>query len=129
MSTIVLCNNNNNINLVDYLINDLRSSTYIREENYVSANMTLLTVNGVQQGSGEFKYNSDNRVVTLTKQVDVNYESAIITDTDVINHLLYLYNMFPNYVYLMNINYNGVTYTCNQFININGQNFYFLKSL
>jgi hypothetical protein len=127
--TIILTNNNQNINLVDFLLNNLKNYDYSREENIISQTIRLETINTTQQGNATLVYNSNGTPITLTKTAVINYETAMRTDPAFIANMTVLLadfqvNMLPIIVY-----YNNATYRTNKYININGVNFYFLDPI
>lgn len=118
MSTIILTNNINNINLVDYLINNIKRYGF-SEENIVSLTINLETIDGTQRATSTLIYNNNGNTETITKTLNINYETAIKTDTEFNNHILYLLGLYPNSIYPITINYNGVPYICDKVIAIN----------
>ena len=58
--SLIMTNNNQNINLVDYTINRLRNYDYIQEENILLQTLRLETNNSIQQITGVIEYNLNN---------------------------------------------------------------------
>lgn len=126
MSSIILLSNNNvNIDLIETLIISLRQYEYIPDENDISLSLLLDTTDGTQIAQGIFTYNNGSPI-SLTKTVNINYESAIITDNTFTTHLMAIYNMYPTNIPVINVTYNGSAYTCNKTISINRNTFYIL---
>jgi hypothetical protein len=124
-SVILLSNNNVNVDLIENLITSLRQYDYIPDEIDISLSLLLNTTDGTQIAQGVFTYNNGSPV-SLTKTININYESAIITDNTFTTHLMAIYNMYPTNIPLINVTYNGTAYTCNKSISINRKTFYIL---
>lgn len=126
--SLIMTNNNHNINLVDYTINRLRNYDYIQEENILSQTIRLETVNSDQQISGTVVYNLNNLVTTVSKSSVIHYESSIKNSPAFITNLSNLVTDFCINIKAIDIYYNNVHYRCNKTVNINGELFYFLEA-
>lgn len=126
--SLIITNNNQNINLIDYTINTLRNYQYIQDENIISQSLRLETNNSSQQISGTLVFNLNNSQTTLSKTTVINYESSIKNSTTFINNLSNLLTDFCINIKPIDIYYNNLQYRCNKTLNINGVIFYFLES-
>jgi len=126
--SLIMTNNNQNINLVDYTINRLRNYDYIQEENILLQTLRLETNNSIQQITGVIEYNLNNLHTTVSKSSAMEFESSIKNSPVFINNLSNLLTEFCVNIKPIEIYYNNIHYRCNKTVNINGNIFYFLES-
>lgn len=130
MSGIILINNNiSNMNILDKALFSLKNFDFIQDNNIDSLSLQLTTTNNIQEVTGTITYNN-GLATTLTKNIDIDYESAINKNSDFINSLMKVYSYYPNQMNnTITINYDGISYKCNKQINVNGVSFYILEPI
>ncbi len=130
-STILLTNNNTNINLIQYFIESLTTLQILTQSYKVSRTLELYTNDNIEICKGTVKLNNIHIVHNpiFEKIENINYSTAIITDPDFINNMLYFINNFSKTILDTIIIINDVKYSCNKYIELGGKNYYILSQM
>jgi hypothetical protein len=122
--SLLLTNNINNIDLIDYFVNNVTMPYPTFPDQQVSRTLNLFTENGFDKCKGVVVRNE----TTFTKEETRDYKSAMVTDQTFINNLTYFINMFSVYIDLTTVNIEGTNYVCNSYISLSGKKYYILGS-
>jgi hypothetical protein len=127
MTTVLLKNTNNNVNIIEHVLSDLRYSYEFRsnEENNVKR-VECFTSNDTPKVKGIITINN---LTILTKETTLSYSGALITDQSIITNYQYLINNHTNNSVEYQINIDNVEYISNKYFNLNGVNFYILTTV
>jgi hypothetical protein len=120
--SLLLTNNINNIDLIDYFVNNVTMPMPTFPDQQISRTLELYSDNSLDKCKGIVV--RDN--TTYTKEETRDYKSAIVTDQTFINNLTYFINMFSVYIQLTNVNIEGTNYVCNSYISLSGKKYYIL---
>jgi hypothetical protein len=129
--TILLTNNNDDINLVNTFVTYLTSLQDSTNSFKVSRELELLTIDDIETCNGivslsniYFEYNP-----IFEKKEAMNYSSAIIKDETYINNLLFFENDFSKSILDITITVDNIKYNSNKFIEIGTKNHYILNKI
>lgn len=130
--TQILGPNENNIDLIDFYIDEISRSIY---ESNVTRKLFLTTENSTQKIKGTITYQlsgpNDTFIETiLTKEQNRNYTSAIINDSTFVNRMNDLWDLYSvdlNPIVLLNIN--GEEYQIKKHITISNRRYYLIENL
>jgi hypothetical protein len=130
-STILLTNNSDNYNLIQYFIESLTTLQILTQSYKVSRTLELFTIDNIEISKGTVKLNNIHFVHNpiFEKVENINYSTAIITDTDFINNILYFANNFSKSILESIIIINGQQYNCNKFVELGSKNYYILNQI
>jgi hypothetical protein len=123
--SLLLTNNINNIDLIDYFVNNVTMPMPTFPDQQISRTLELYSDNSLDKCKGIVV--RDN--TTYTKEETRDYKSAIVTDQTFINNLTYFINMFSVYIDLTTVNIEGTNYVCTSYISLSGKKYYILTSV
>jgi hypothetical protein len=122
---LLLTNNINNYDLIDYFVNNVTMPFGIRPDETVDRTLILSTVDGLEKCKGVVVREG----VTYTKEETRNYTSALVSDQTFISNLTYFINMFRIDIPLTTVSVDGTNYQCNSYISLSGKPYYILTSV
>jgi hypothetical protein len=122
---LLLTNNINNYDLIDYFVNNATMPLGIRPDEIVDRTLILSTVDGLEKCKGVVITEG----VTYTKEETRNYTSALVSDQTFITNLTYFINMFRIDIPLTTVSVDGTNYQCNSYISLSGKLYYILTSV
>ena len=122
---LLLTNNINNYDLIDYFVNNATMPLGIRPAEIVDRTLILSTVDGLEKCKGVVITEG----VTYTKEETRNYTSALVSDQTFISNLSYFINMFRIDIPLTTVSVDGTNYQCNSYISLSGKLYYILTSV
>jgi hypothetical protein len=120
--SLLLTNNINNIDLIDYFVNNVTMPMPTFPGQQVDRTLLLYKDNQFDKCKGVVVREG----TTYTKEETREYASAIVTDQTFINNLTYFINMFSVYIDLTTVNIEGTSYVCNSYISLSGKKYYIL---
>jgi len=128
-SNLILTNNDINQNLYDSFINVFLQNIRDSSTKVISSSLNLLEINKEQNVYGTVVIKNNNEPVdsVYEKKQLCNYESAIISDAETVNHLIYIANKYPLSISEFKVIYNGIVYKCDLYVVINGIFYYVLN--
>jgi len=122
---LLLTNNINNYDLIDYFVNNVTMPFGIRPDETVDRTLILSTVDGLEKCKGVVVREG----VTYTKEETRNYTSSLVSDQTFITNLTYFINMFRIDIPLTTVSVDGTNYQCNSYISLSGKPYYILTSV
>jgi hypothetical protein len=131
MNTILLTNNNNNINFINFFIDSLTTLQILTQSYSITRTLELSIVDSIEKCRGIVTVNNIhfNHHQTFEKIENIEFLSAIIRDETFINNLLLLQNDFSSSILDTTIIVNDITYKCNKYIEIADKNYYILNQM
>lgn len=131
MSTLILTNNKDNINLYNNFIYVFLDNIRNPDTTVLSQTITCLLKDDIQNVNGKVvvKNNNDPNDSVYEKTQKCDYESAFISDQETVNSIVFIANKYPINVNEFRVVYNSVEYTCSSYVSINNQAFYVLNQV
>lgn len=122
--TFLLKNTNENINIIDFAFSDLRYSHEFHRDN----NIINYRIECYNNGNSKIKgIISINNITTITKETNLEYSSALITEQSLISNFQYLIDNHTNLMSEYKIKIDNDEYITNKYFNLNGMNYYILN--
>jgi len=122
LPNLLLSLNINNIDLVDYFINNVSNNLFINN-GIITRTLTLTTTNGIDTCLGTVIFNN----VTYSKLENQSFTNALVSDTTFITNLSFFLSTFSIPLLSTTIIINGTNYICKSYITISGKPYYVLN--
>ena len=130
-STILLTNNNQEINLIDTFIESLTPLQSLTNSFNILRTLELSTINDIQTCKSSvllsnkyYEYNPQ-----FEKNDNIDYSSAIVKDQTFVNNLLYFQNDYSIPLLEIKIKIDNTFFICNKYIEISDKNYYILSQM
>jgi hypothetical protein len=119
----LLQNNSQNIDLIDFYINNNGPRFGVQQPQQKTLELT------VQNSIEKIKGIVLSEGILYTKEEARNFSSAIVSDATFINNLIFFINLFAEQLESpVQVNYNSVNYVVKKSINVGNKRFYILES-
>jgi hypothetical protein len=120
---LLLSRNANNVDLIDYFINNNGDRFSMHDPNAsITRTLILNKPDNIETGKGIVVNNTTEYVKTER----MNYSSAVISDQTFINNLSYFINMYQLNIRPVTIELESVSYYCSTYITVGNNIFYIL---
>jgi hypothetical protein len=131
MDTILLTNNNNNINFIEYFLDSLTTLQILTNSYTINRTLQLSVIDNIESCHGIVKLSNVhiNHTPVFEKVENIEFISAIIKDQTFINNLLLFQNDYSNTILDTEVIINNDRYHCNKYIEIADKKYYILNQI